>query len=533
MIVRDNAGTLGACLESIRPWVDEMVVVDTGSTDDTPQIAERLGARVYRFPWCDSFAAARNESLRHARGRWVFWMDSDDTIDPDNGRKLRDLVAGEPDPSVLGFVMQVHCPGPGEEGQDEVTVVDHVKLFRNRPDLRFERRIHEQIIPAIRRAGGEIAWTDLFVVHSGYDHSPRGQERKKERDLRLLHLELGEDPEHPFTLFNLGMTYQDVGRAEEAVGFLRRCIARSGPGESHLRKAYAYLVSCQRRLGRAGDAWQSLEEGLALFPRDAELLFLKAGLLQDAGRLEEAVQAYWHLLATDEERHYSSVVRGIRGHLARQNLALACEALGDLARAEEQWRLIVAEVPRYRAGWRGLGDVLLRQDKHREALQVAEQLPGEPTLQTECLVLQGRVAAARGDLTGARRALERAAAGRPDDVHAWQALCQFLFEYVDPAEAEGPLKELLRCDPEDASAHHNLGTVYLRKGELTAAAEAFRHSLRLRPASAVTWLQLGHALRAGGRTGEAADAFAQALRLSPGSAEAADALRQLRQPVAG
>src|SRR5438309_1300150 len=80
---------------------------------------------------------------------------------------------------------------------DDVTVVDHAKLFRNRPDLRFEHRIHEQIIPAIRRAGGEVAWTDLFVTHAGYDHSPEGQAHKLERDLRILHRELEEQPNHP------------------------------------------------------------------------------------------------------------------------------------------------------------------------------------------------------------------------------------------------------------------------------------------------------------------------------------------------
>ena len=101
----------------------------------------------------DDFAAARNESLRHARGEWVFWMDSDDTIDADNGRKLRALVNQPISPSVLGHVIQVHCPGSGNNGQADVTVVDHVKLLRNRPELRFEGRIHEQVLPAIRRAG--------------------------------------------------------------------------------------------------------------------------------------------------------------------------------------------------------------------------------------------------------------------------------------------------------------------------------------------------------------------------------------------
>src|SRR3989304_878888 len=94
MIVRDNEKIIEECLGSIMPWVDEMIVVDTGSVDETPTIAERLGARVYHFPWCDDFSAARNESIKYARGEWVFWMDSDDVMDTENGRKLRALADG-------------------------------------------------------------------------------------------------------------------------------------------------------------------------------------------------------------------------------------------------------------------------------------------------------------------------------------------------------------------------------------------------------------------------------------------------------
>src|SRR6202023_49306 len=138
MIVRDSSRTLKACLESIRPWVDEMVVVDTGSLDNTPEMANQLGARVFHFPWCDSFSAARNESLRHARGKWIFWMDSDDSIDDANGSGLEALADGPHREGVLAYMIQVHCPGRGPDGQENMTGVDHVKLFRNRPDLRFD-----------------------------------------------------------------------------------------------------------------------------------------------------------------------------------------------------------------------------------------------------------------------------------------------------------------------------------------------------------------------------------------------------------
>ncbi len=376
MIVRDSSQTLPACLESIRPWVDEMVIVDTGSIDETPRIVESFGGRLFHFPWCDDFSAARNESLRHARGQWLFWMDSDDTIPTECGRQLRSLIDGELDPALLGFVMQVHCPGAGEGGdrESDVTVVDHVKLFRNRPDLKFEGRIHEQILPAIRRAGGDVAWTDLYVVHSGSDPSPAAQERKRQRDLRILERELAERPEHPFTLFNLGMTFVDGARFAEAADYLRRSIARSGPEESHLRKAYALLLYAEMRLEDRERARETCRRARELFPQDAELRFREGVLLHDLGRLEEARRAYRDVLENREERHFTSVDRALTGFKARQNLAVVAADLGDLADAERQWRAVVREAPRYRTGWRGLGEILMRLGRFDEARALAEGL---------------------------------------------------------------------------------------------------------------------------------------------------------------
>src|SRR5579871_190768 len=114
MIVRDEEARLADCLQSIAPYVDEMVVVDTGSTDRTREIALECGARVFDCPWTDSFAQARNRSLEQARGAWIFWMDADDVIAPESGAKLRELIRRHPDRNAA-YQAQVRIPpGPGE-----------------------------------------------------------------------------------------------------------------------------------------------------------------------------------------------------------------------------------------------------------------------------------------------------------------------------------------------------------------------------------------------------------------------------------
>jgi GT2 family glycosyltransferase/tetratricopeptide (TPR) repeat protein/2-polyprenyl-3-methyl-5-hydroxy-6-metoxy-1,4-benzoquinol methylase len=506
MIVRDNETTIGPCLASIRPWVDEIVIVDTGSKDRTPEICSEYASIIHHLQWCDDFSAARNESLKHARGEWIFWMDSDDTISADCGRKLRALADGPHAENVLGYVMQVHCPGAGEAGEQDVTIVDHVKLFRNRSDLRFEGRIHEQLLPAIRRAGGDVAWTDIYVVHSGTDHSPEASERKLERDLRILKIELAERPRHPFVLFNLGMTYADSRQHDEAIDCLAQCIAVSTPDESHLRKAYALLVSALSQAGRHDEARQRCQEGRAMYPDDKELLFRSAMLHHHFGRLPDAEQMYLAVLTGTEERHFTSIDRQLAGTKARHNLAIVYEDMGRFERAADQWRAILAEDAEYLPAWRGLAEALFRRDDDGGVWKLLNQMDDQPGL---CLrptrqAIKSRLLARAGDVAGARRTLESALDEAPQSAELLQGLSRLLFETATPEEAESALRRLTSLAPGDAAAWYNLGTICCQLSRYDEAVDAYQQSLTLRPDSEMTQRQLESALtrseKRGGKT---------------------------------
>jgi len=493
MIVRDNEDILEPCLASIRPWVDEIVVVDTGSKDNTIEIARRHGAQIFHFPWCDDFAAARNESLRHARGKWLFWMDSDDTISEECGRKLQALAAQEHSESLFGFVCQVHCPG--QDIDADVTVVDHVKMFRNHPEIRFEGRIHEQILGSIRDLNGEIAWTDVYVSHSGSDQSPAGRRRKQERDMRLLELDAQERPNHPFVLFNLGMTYADMEQFDDAIVALEKCIEVAKPEESHVRKAYALLANSFSRLSRFEDALECCRKGLGLFPDDPELLFRQGINQHHFGRNEEAIELYVKAMRPTRTRQLSSVDRGINGFKARHNLAVVYHDMNNLEMAEYHWRAILREEPNYRVAAACLGRALLTQVKLAAAEVFAEKLSETAKLRGEGLILQAQVAVHRKDHTRAHGLFSAAVSEYPDDAIVQESQARFLFEYGEGSEAHAALSRLVVLSPSDGAAWHNLGVVNRRLNRLREAQAAFQESMRVRLDSPATVTQLQEVLK--------------------------------------
>jgi tetratricopeptide (TPR) repeat protein len=289
--------------------------------------------------------------------------------------------------------MQVHCPGGGHRG--DVTVVDHVKLFQNRPDLRFQGRIHEQILPAIRRAGGEVGWTDVYVTHSGADYSAAGRRRKFARDVRLLHLELRDRPNHSFTLFNLGMTHADIGEHSSAADYLRQSLAKSETGESHVRKIYALLAASLSHLQRNTEAYEACLGGLKSFPLDAELNFRAAIAAHRLGDLAEAERLYSKVIAGGDSRHFSSVDRGMAGFKAHYNLAGVYRDMGRFTEAEAQYLLVTETAPLWVDGWRALVNLRIDSQRYTEAEQDLRRMSAVPSLTAEAAQLGGRLESAR------------------------------------------------------------------------------------------------------------------------------------------
>ncbi len=383
MIVRNEENNLPHCLESVRGLFDEIVIVDTGSTDRTTEIARSFGARVFDFPWVDDFGAARNAALARATGDYAFWLDADDVVEPQEREKLERLFRrlrpaqahGDVRPPALfgeglptppkgateglhdiarpqvpfapprpaAYVLKCACdPSPDGTGGD--TVVDHIRLFPLREGVRWTYRVHEQILPGLRRAGIMTVWTDITIRHTGYvDQALRG--RKLERNARILHAELEEQPDEPFVLFNLGAIAVESKDWKGALGHLERSLERSAPSDSITRKLYALIARVHQMTGDSEAALRSCADGLSLDSEDAELWFRKAVVHRHRGESSDAENCWRRILTLKRPNQFCSVDQGIYGHLTRRNLAALAAERGDSGEAEKLWREVLAECP--------------------------------------------------------------------------------------------------------------------------------------------------------------------------------------------
>ena len=285
MIVRDEEQNLADCLESVRPSADQIVVVDTGSTDATVEVALAHGAEVHRIEWRDDFAAARNESLRHARCRWILWLDADDRIAPEQVERLRLLKTAPPD-RAFGLLVSNRAPGRFDERWAQL------RVFPNDPRLRFERPIHEQVAPSVDALGLPLLFVDIRIDHIGYA-TPADRVRKALRNRALIERALADHPDDPCYLSALADSHCTAGELHAAIPLLRR-VAALPDGHEAVLQAPISLADAHHRLGEHDEALRWLHLAIERRPERLDALFLAARCalaLGDDGRAARHLQA--------------------------------------------------------------------------------------------------------------------------------------------------------------------------------------------------------------------------------------------------
>jgi len=226
MIVKNEEKNIERALSWGKGVVSEQIVVDTGSTDRTVEIAKKMGAEVYFFPWQDDFSLAKNFAISKCRYPWIAMLDADESFSEQDAKKMKDYIAlVEKDPKVHGLRTAIADIDPN--GQ-VVSLDSTVRLFRNREDIRYRRAIHEQLC----LTNGEDfrpanCGNNLTVLHTGYQAEVLSKKLKEKRNINLLQKELEKNPEEFDLYVYLGMEYAFRKMWREAI--------------TQYRKFYAYL----------------------------------------------------------------------------------------------------------------------------------------------------------------------------------------------------------------------------------------------------------------------------------------------------
>jgi len=341
MIIKNEQPFLDGCLLSLDGLVDEVVIVDTGSTDASVAIAEAHGARVIHRLWQDDFAAARNVGLEAARGDWILYIDADERLVNTSRTELRTGLD-----AAAAFAAR-----PFFRVATNRTLAREYRLFRNDPRLRFRGAMHETIVPDLealqRKVGALTVDSPATLVHLGYDADLTAKWR---RNLPLLRASVQRDPGRIYYWNDLAETLAGLDETSEALDVAEQGLSQPDPTGQTGRIMRSALLATRARLllQRGENAMPSIEQGLEFHPSNWSLRFLRARALIDGGRLADALTELDALTAIDADTFCGEILaydRRIFGCYAYDLMGIARLRLGDRAGAAKAFAHAAAAAP--------------------------------------------------------------------------------------------------------------------------------------------------------------------------------------------
>jgi glycosyltransferase involved in cell wall biosynthesis/predicted negative regulator of RcsB-dependent stress response len=397
MIVRNEAKDLADCLHSAKGCVDEVIVVDTGSTDGTAEIARNSGARVVAIPWRDHFAAARNAALEAATREWILVLDADERIAEGDGYKVKAAAARA---AASSYRVEIQSDVGGAQLQSSILV----RMFRNDPSIRYVRRIHESVNEALvawnARTGQRTLDLDVRIRHFGYVPDRFQQLKKRERNLRLHRLTVDDDPRDPYSWYRYGDELRAVD-PKAAVEPLHKAWKLLEQMPESARRAHVYapevavvLAWLEVQGGDARTALEILQKGERQLGVTPNGLYVRALAQLQLKHSAEALSDFEALRKLDGKRFEAPVQPGITGITACLGAADACLQSGDTAAAERWLREALS----------------LQPDHSRATMQLA------------------RIYHSTGRKAQARQALDQYIQKRPHDGAAWALSGEFAFD---------------------------------------------------------------------------------------------------------
>lgn len=326
MIVKNEAERLARVLQSVQGAVEEIIVVDTGSTDETVEIANQCGVTVLSEPWEHDFAKARNAGLKKATGRWILFMDADEELDKGDVAELHACATHE---EYDGFFLQVH--NYVRMDGTSATVNPILRMFKNHPQYRFEGAIHEQIATSITRyhPAARFHVTSVKIHHYGYTQEIMLEKDKHSRNMSLLQVELQRDPNHPFYLYNIAVEHLRGGAVQEAYEAFHQSRVLLSPETSYTHLVLKCEARCLAMLGKMRDAVVLCQEGIQWYRDYTDLHHYQSSFLSSLGLVERAKIAAVQAIQIGRPPMHYHTEDGMGVYLTWYHLGMLNEATHD------------------------------------------------------------------------------------------------------------------------------------------------------------------------------------------------------------
>ncbi len=363
MIAKNEELTLPQCLASVKDVVDEILVLDTGSTDRTVEIAKQFGAKVYHFEWCNDFSAARNQALKYVTGDWILVLDADETLTPEIVPHLQQAIESDRY-LVINLVRQ-------EVGAAQSPYSLVSRLFRHHRDIYFSRPYHALVDDSVAQIlSQEPDWQigylpGVAILHSGYQKSAIAQKDKFAQAAQTMERFLARYPTDPYVCSKLGALYVEAGQVEQGIELLERGLASQGVNPQVLYELHYHLGIAYNRLPKLEQAIAHYQAAIKsdIYPMLKLGAYNNLGNLRRAtGDLREAKTAYEMALQIDS--------KFAAGHY---NLGITLKAMGRFQEAIAAYQQAIHLNPEYAEAYQNLGVVLLKLGNVTESLAAFRQ----------------------------------------------------------------------------------------------------------------------------------------------------------------
>jgi glycosyltransferase involved in cell wall biosynthesis len=359
MIVKNEARNLSRCLESVRSIVNEMVVLDTGSTDETIAIATSFNAKVHHFPWNNDFSAARNESLNYANGDWVLVLDADEVLTEAIAPVLKQAIQQE-NCLVINLLRQ-------EVGATQSPYSMVSRLFRRHPDIHFSRPYHamidDSVVQILQR---EPQWQildlpDVAMRHYGYEPGAIASRNKLENARMSMERFLVANPGEPYVCSKLGALYIQMGRLNHGIELLERGLKARQVDAPVLYELHYHLGIAYSHMKHPEQAAQHYQVAV----QQPILPCLKLGAYNNLGSLRKGARD-WVGARSAYEATLEIDPNFAVGH---NNLAMTLKDMGQFSDAIAHYQKAIELNPTYAEAYQNLGVVLLKVGRVDDSLE--------------------------------------------------------------------------------------------------------------------------------------------------------------------